>query len=236
MATPALNLIKDNAYLNYVLIPLLYTQNVLDKNHSGLISVKEASKDPIFQSYIVDNLTLFSDYSNNVTSINIVINDTKLANDTNISINNELKPRLVKQFEEYVKKLNNNQAPVSDERCLSDLDQFRCLMWPRSHLLSPRPLSIIGNVSSNIGILILMGENDAVEQAFLLQQRLAEINHPDHTRLLIQTLVIISILQIHCKQVFQTRKPSQCQNMSWQIFIHGLKVILDSHPPIILHL
>jgi uncharacterized protein len=53
-------------------------------------------------------------------------------------------------------------------------------MWPRSHLLSPRPLSVIGNVSSNIGLLILMGENDAVEQAFLLQQRLAEINHPDH--------------------------------------------------------
>jgi uncharacterized protein len=26
-----------------------------------------------------------------------------------------------------------------------------------------------------------MGENDVVEQAFLLQQRLAEINHPDHT-------------------------------------------------------
>jgi dipeptidyl aminopeptidase/acylaminoacyl peptidase len=45
-------------------------------------------------------------------------------------------------------------------------------------------LSIIGNVSKSTGILILNGENDTqtpVEQAFLLQQRLTEINHPDHT-------------------------------------------------------
>jgi uncharacterized protein len=45
-------------------------------------------------------------------------------------------------------------------------------------------LSIIGNVSKAIGILILNGENDSqapVQQAFLLQQRLTEVNYPDHT-------------------------------------------------------
>ena len=45
-------------------------------------------------------------------------------------------------------------------------------------------LSIIGNVSKSTGILLLNGENDSwtpVQQAFLLQQRLTEINHPDHT-------------------------------------------------------
>jgi uncharacterized protein len=34
------------------------------------------------------------------------------------------------------------------------------------------------------GILILNGENDSqspVQQAFLLQQRLTDVNHPDHT-------------------------------------------------------
>jgi len=42
---------------------------------------------------------------------------------------------------------------------------------------------MIGNVSSNIGILILVGANDSqtpLEQALLLQQRLTEVNHPDH--------------------------------------------------------
>ena len=45
-------------------------------------------------------------------------------------------------------------------------------------------LSIIGNVSKSTGILLVNGENDAltpVEQAFLLQQKLTEVNHPDHT-------------------------------------------------------
>jgi diaminopimelate decarboxylase len=45
-------------------------------------------------------------------------------------------------------------------------------------------LSIIGNVSISIGILLLNGENDSqspVQQAFLLQQRLINVNHPDHT-------------------------------------------------------
>jgi dipeptidyl aminopeptidase/acylaminoacyl peptidase len=43
---------------------------------------------------------------------------------------------------------------------------------------------MIGNVSSSTGILILQGENDTstpVQQAFLLQQRLTDVNHPDHT-------------------------------------------------------
>jgi hypothetical protein len=55
-----------------------------------------------------------------------------------------------------------------------------CQIWARSQLILPTTLGVIGNVSSNIGILILEGEYDAVQQAFLLQQRLIELNHPDH--------------------------------------------------------
>jgi len=43
-------------------------------------------------------------------------------------------------------------------------------------------LKKVENLSTNI--LILNGENDIrtpVQQAFLLQQRLTEVNHPDHT-------------------------------------------------------
>jgi uncharacterized protein len=45
-------------------------------------------------------------------------------------------------------------------------------------------LSVIGNVSNSTGILILNGENDSqtpVQQAFLLHQKLNEVNHTDHT-------------------------------------------------------
>jgi dipeptidyl aminopeptidase/acylaminoacyl peptidase len=44
-------------------------------------------------------------------------------------------------------------------------------------------LNVVGNLSSN-SILILNGVNDSqtpVQQAFLLQQRLTEVNHTDHT-------------------------------------------------------
>ena len=59
-----------------------------------------------------------------------------------------------------------------------------CPIWWRSHFNLIPTLSIIGNVSKSTGILILNGENDSqtpVQQAFLLQQRLTEVNHPDHT-------------------------------------------------------
>src|SRR5215207_10065203 len=54
----------------------------------------------------------------------------------------------------------------------------------KSHLILNSTLSIIENISPNIGILILQGENDTktpVQQALLLQQRLTEVSHPDHT-------------------------------------------------------
>ena len=59
-----------------------------------------------------------------------------------------------------------------------------CPVWHRSALRLIPNLSIIGNVSKSTGILLLSGENDSptpVQQAFLLQQRLTEVNHPDHT-------------------------------------------------------
>ena len=63
--------------------------------------------------------------------------------------------------------------------------QFQgCPIWLRSQLSLLPTLSIIGNVSKSTGILILNGENDSqtpVQQAFLLQQRLTDVQHPDHT-------------------------------------------------------
>ena len=59
-----------------------------------------------------------------------------------------------------------------------------CQMWWRSVSNLEPNFNIISNVSKSTGILILDGENDSqtrVQQAFLLQQRLTDVNHPDHT-------------------------------------------------------
>jgi hypothetical protein len=68
-----------------------------------------------------------------------------------------------------------------DSKC--EIPAFCPIYFRSVNSLEPT-LNIIGNVSSSTGILILHGQNDTgspVQQAFLLQQRLTELNHPDHT-------------------------------------------------------
>jgi pimeloyl-ACP methyl ester carboxylesterase len=54
-------------YFQGVTLPILYVQQVLDHDHNGLISVQEASENPVFSS-IVGNLTLA--LTQNVTTAN----------------------------------------------------------------------------------------------------------------------------------------------------------------------
>jgi pimeloyl-ACP methyl ester carboxylesterase len=177
MGAIALNIIKDNFYYSGVFLPISYAQNVLDKNHTGLLLVNEALKDPVFLSW-ANYIGKARMLDNPLPSILNPKNNSD-EDSAYISINNELKPALVRQFEEYIKELNANQSssPIFHKKCDPGSS---CPIWARSQLTLPTNLGVIGNVSSNIGILILEGEYDAVQQAFLLQQRLSELNHPDH--------------------------------------------------------
>jgi uncharacterized protein len=154
--------------------PILYAQQVLDHNHNGLISLQEASENPVF-STLVGNLTLV--LAQNITTVNGTAEQLNpqynLNNDTFISINDELKPRLID-------RLKSLSVVIPGKKCT---EIGTCPIWLRSHLTLEPTLNIIGNVSKSTGILILTGENDTqtpVQQAFLLQQRLTEVNHPDH--------------------------------------------------------
>jgi uncharacterized protein len=155
--------------------PILYAQQVLDHNHNGLISLQEASENPVF-STLVGNLTLV--LAQNLTTVNGTAEQLNpqynLNNDTFISINDELKPRLID-------RLKSLSVVIPGKKCT---EIGTCPIWLRSHLTLEPTLNIIGNVSKSTGILILTGENDTqtpVQQAFLLQQRLTDVNHPDHT-------------------------------------------------------
>jgi hypothetical protein len=112
-------------------------------------------------------------------NIKVIINAlaNKFGNNTietgHISIDKQLKPLLIKSYE--------NLTAFNPSKC-NNLEG--CPIWYRSHFNLIPTLSIIGNVSKSTGILILNGEIDSdtpVQQAFLLQQRLTEVNHPDHT-------------------------------------------------------
>src|SRR5439155_23595770 len=78
-------------------------------------------------------------------------------------------------------KSYENATAFNLSKC-NNLEQ--CPVGYRSLFSLIPTLSIIGNMSQTTGILLLNGENDSltpVQQAFLLQQRLTDVNYPDHT-------------------------------------------------------
>jgi hypothetical protein len=185
MGAIAQNALKDVQYYQEVTAPLLYAERVLDKGHKGLLSVAEASEDPIFQRVInqasgTDVAHVLSFIQSNVTETqNRTAQPQSIpseANASTINIENELKPALVASYENHT-----SFAPsMFSAKCLNLIG---CPAWVRSHIALDDTLSMIGNVSSHIGILIQQGENDSqvpLEQGLLLQQRLTEVDHPDH--------------------------------------------------------
>jgi hypothetical protein len=89
-----------------------------------------------------------------------------------VSIDKQIKPVLIKAYE--------NITAFNLLKC----KQIECPNWFRSHSNLIPTLSVIGNVSNSTGILMLNGENDSqtpVQQTFLLQQRLTDVKHPDHS-------------------------------------------------------
>jgi pimeloyl-ACP methyl ester carboxylesterase len=171
----------DAIYFQWVYLPMLYAQNVLDHNHNGSISIEQASRDRIFQVLTITQVTPTTVkllLTGKVVPAAQLLQSFKNAskNSTNskqnyISIDKELEPLLVKKL-----------ASLAAKNASCSIDG--CPTWWRSHFNLGTTLGMIGNVSSSTGILILQGENDTktpVQQAFLLQQRLTDVNHPDHT-------------------------------------------------------
>jgi uncharacterized protein len=167
MGAVAQNLM-EMLYFQDIYLPLLYAESVLDHNHDGLLSVSEATMNPVFSSMIGNAALVLKQNITSTTNrsttqqLNPQYNTNK---DAYISIN-ELKSKLVEQY---------NSSIVPSKNSIS--------IWVKSHYVLEPTLSIIGNVPLETSILILQGENDTqtpVEQASLLQQRLTEVNHPDH--------------------------------------------------------
>ena len=168
--------LKELLYFQVVNKPLLYAETFLDHNHDGSISVFEATKNPVFSS-MVGNITLLLTQNNgttNKTAFTQQLNPNYNTNkDAYISINNELKPKLIEKFNSY-------SIVTPGKKCT---ETGACPIWLRSHLALEPTLNIIGNVPPITSILIQQGQNDSqtsIQQAFLLQQELIDKKHPDH--------------------------------------------------------
>jgi hypothetical protein len=168
MGTIAQNL-GDLMYYQGVKLPLRYATQILDKTHTGFILIKQMAKDPIPFKFIVPTSAVIT----NNTKVILATLTKEFGTSGYVSIDKQLNPLLIKSYKNFtafnLSKCNNIGG---------------CPRWMRSQLRLIPNLSIIGNVSKSIGILLLNGENDSqvpVQQAFLLQQRLTDVNHPDHT-------------------------------------------------------
>ena len=134
-----------------VKLPLLYTKQVLDKNHNGLLSVQEASEDLTFQSFIGGNLSLILTQEN-------LLNDTikpeyNPNNDTYINIETELKPVLIKLAKSFPPPLSSSiPSSESSEKC-TNLEG--CQMWYNSFVaFEPNLNSFISEISFGIDSLL----------------------------------------------------------------------------------
>jgi alpha-beta hydrolase superfamily lysophospholipase len=169
MGTAAQNLVRDILRFQVLDLPLEYAMKVLDRNHTGSISIEQIAKDPLLSSYLMSTIL----HTNNNTKAIIKNQTEKFDTSNHISIQKQIRPALIKYYE--------NETALNLSKCN---DIRGCPLWFRSEFNLIPNLSIIGNVSKSTGILILNGENDSqttVQQAFLLQQRLTDVNHPDHT-------------------------------------------------------
>jgi pimeloyl-ACP methyl ester carboxylesterase len=153
MGTGAQNLIDDISHFQVIDNPMAYAHQVLDKNHTGSFSVQQPIEHPNL------NQTVATYFGNSTTGY--------------VDIENELKPVLEKIYENFTSGDTEAKCSIGT-----------CPRWIESHEELEPNLSVIGNVSESTSILMMNGENDSqstVQQAFLLEQRLTEVNHPDHT-------------------------------------------------------
>ncbi len=146
--------------------PLLYAGQIIDTNRDGLLSIKEVEAingkpgenlAPLQPAGLVEKNNTTGEYQ----WYSVITSSQK----GNISIQNDLKPLIIKQVQPL---FSNKTLPGS--------------VWMQSYFALNNTTDIIGNVSASI--LILQGENDTqvpVQQAMLLEQKLMEVNHPDHT-------------------------------------------------------
>jgi uncharacterized protein len=161
---------RDIVYYQHVNLPLAYATQVLDKNHTGLIPLQQIAKAPVLTRDIVPPSI---SQSNNTKAITNTL-AKEFGTNGYVSIDRQLKPSLIKAYE------NDTALKWLDSKCNN---VGGCSKWAISEFNMEPDLSIIGNVSKSTGILLLNGENDSqtpVQQAFLLQQRLTNVNHPDH--------------------------------------------------------
>ena len=163
MGVLAQNPVKVVEYYQDVSLPLEYATQVLDRNHTGTISIQQIANDPFLRQLLMPPSVMLTFLHTNDTKVITTTLAKGFNTSGHISIEKQLKPVMVKAYE--------NVTAFNLLKCKT---LVICPILMRSLDNMIPNLCIIGNVSKSTGILILNGENDTqtpVQQAFLMQQR-----------------------------------------------------------------
>jgi uncharacterized protein len=113
MGTVAQNLIRDILRHQVVDLPSEYATQVLDKNHTGLISIRQIAKDPLLGFYLVPSSLLDS---NNTKFITKILAE-KFGSSGHVSIQKQIRPALIKYYENEQLLIHLNATRSEDVLC-----------------------------------------------------------------------------------------------------------------------
>jgi pimeloyl-ACP methyl ester carboxylesterase len=160
---------------------LQYTREILDVNHDGLVSLSEVAateNTPYWTSAMLPSMILVvrNDTTGNYRFVGGLetreINSSR-GEEEAMEIDTTLRDFLEQRFQSIFVDTEDRSCPYLGVGCppmmrsIAELDN----------------LSVIGNISSS-SILIIQGGHDLGQppaQAFMLEQKLLDLNHPDHT-------------------------------------------------------
>jgi pimeloyl-ACP methyl ester carboxylesterase len=165
---------------------LFFARQDWDANHDGLLSLEEvfAHPDaPLTIPAISNNDTAANTSGNATASMNDINDNTTIVATTPLNITAAVQPQ---HWVPGIDANNDNLINIDQELLpfrLAELAEFEAIPWFQSHDELDSTIDIIGRLNST-NILILQGEADIqtpLEQALLLEQKLTEAGHPDHT-------------------------------------------------------
>lgn len=182
----------DIMYANLVNRTILFARELWDDNHDRLLSLQEVMAHP--GAYLTVPVSSLADAAatatDNVTATGNK-NTTILSNDSPTATTNttttSTRPIIQQQWYPGLDANNDTLVEIDQELipfALALFTQTAADPWLQSHKEIAPNLVTIENIRPTIGILILQGEEDNqtyLEQALLLEQKLTQIKHPNHT-------------------------------------------------------
>lgn len=170
--------VRDFTHKFMVNITLQYAKEILDMNHDGFVSLSEVlatENTPYWTAAPIPSMILVVDNSTtgNYRFVEGLETREVGGGEEAIEIDTTLRDFLEQRFQSIFVDTEDRSCPYLGVGCPPMMRSFAEL----------DNLSIIGNISSS-SILLIQGGHDLgqpPEQALMLEQKLLDLNHPDHT-------------------------------------------------------